>query len=187
MHLGDTKTRKIGLKAMIIVAVALVLSALTVYTFYNMNGHSLDVTNREVRLIVTNSMEGEPKGEYDVPTIQKDSLVMVKILSDDEKANIKEGDVIQFWQSGILNHHRVIEVKADGVVTHGDNAKEGVNETVPFSDVRGEVQGSDHTAGVIFAFVKNYVYVIIALIVVLYIGSLLIDEIRSEKEKEKVE
>ena len=187
MHLGENHTRRIGPKTIIIVAVALVLSALTVYTFYNINGHSLDVTNREVRLIVTDSMEGEPKGEYKVPTIQKDSLVMVKFLSDDEKSNIKKGDVIQFWQNGILNHHRVIEVKADGVITHGDNIKDDVNETVSFSDIRGEVQGADHTAGVVFTFVKDYVYVIVAFIVVLFIGSLLIDEIRSEKEKEKSE
>ena len=185
MHLGEDHTRRIGPKTIIVVAVALVLSALTVYTFYNINGHSLDVTNREVRLIVTDSMEGEPKGEFKVPTIQKDSLVMVKFLSDDEKSNIKAGDVIQFRYNGILNHHRVIETGTDYVITQGDNSPS--KEIVQFSDIRGEVQGADHTAGVIFTFVKDYVYVIIAFIVVLFIGSLLIDEIRSEKEKEKLE
>jgi hypothetical protein len=185
MHLGENHTRRIGPKTIIVVAVALVLSALTVYTFYNINGHSLDVTDREVRLIVTDSMEGEPKGEYKVPTIQKDSLVMVKFLSDDEKSNLKAGDVIQFRYNGILNHHRVNETGTDYVITQGDNTSS--KEIVQFSDIRGEVQGADHTAGVIFTFVKDYVYVIVAFIVVLFIGSLLIDEIRSEKQKERLE
>ena len=185
MHLGEKDTRRIGRKTVIIVAVALVLSVLTVYTFYNMNGQSLDVKNREVRLIVTDSMEGEPKGEYKVPTIQKDSLVVVKFLSDDEKSNIKVGDVIQFNYNGILNHHRVIGTGADYVITQGDNAPS--NEIVQFSDIRGEVQGADHNVGMVFTFVKNYIYVIIAFIVVLFIGSLLIDEIRSDKQKEKSE
>ena len=185
MHSSERDTRRIGRKTVIIVAVALVLSALTVYTFYNMNGQSLDVRNREVRLIVTDSMEGEPKGEYKVPTIQKDSLVVVKFLSDDEKSNIKEGDVIQFSYNGILNHHRVIGTGTDYVITQGDNASS--TEIVQFSDIRGEVQGADHNVGMVFTFVKNYFYVILAFIVVLFIGSLLIDEIRSEKKKEKFE
>lgn len=190
MHSSERDTRRIGRKTAIIVAVALVLSALTVYTFYNMNGQSLDVRNREVRLIVTDSMEGEPKGEYKVPTIQKDSLVVVKILSDDEKSNIRVGDVIQFRQNGILNHHRVIGTGTDYVITQGDNTSSNEivhssNEIVQFSDIRGEVQGADHNVGMVFTFVKNYFYVILAFIVVLFIGSLLIDEIRSEKRKEK--
>ena len=185
MHPSEKDTRRIGRKTVVVVAVALVLSALTVYTFYNMNDQSLDVKNREIRLIVTDSMDGEPKGEYKVPTIQKDSLVVVKFLSDDEKSNIEVGDVVQFRYNGILNHHRVIETGTDYVITQGDNTSS--TELVQFSDIRGEVQGADHNAGMVFTFVKNYVYVIIAFIVVLFIGSLLIDEIRSEKKKEKFE
>ena len=186
MHFGDTTTRRIGPKTVIIVAVAVVFSALTVYTFYNMNGHSLDVTNREFRLIVTDSMDGENQ-PYDVPTIKKDSLVMVRFLSEQEKEDLQVGDVIQFRQGSILNHHRVIENNVEGgyVITHGDNTNS--NETVNYSAIRGQVIGSDHAVGVIVTFVKQYVFVIIAAIIVLYIGSLLLEEIRSEKEKEKSE
>ena len=66
------------------------------------------MTNREVRLIVTDSMAGEPTS-YDVATIEKDSLVMVRFLSDGEKYELEKGDVVQFKYGNILNHHRVIE------------------------------------------------------------------------------
>lgn len=185
MHSEDTTTRRIGRKTLILAAVALVLSTLTVYTFYNMNGHSLDVTNREFRLIVTDSMDGEPRNEYAVPTIQKDSMVMVRFVSEGEKPELQPGDVIQFRYGSILNHHRVIENNVEGgyVITKGDNTTS--TEKVDYADIRGEVIGADHTAGVVVSFVKHYVFVIIAFIVVLYMGSLLYEEIRSEKEKEK--
>ena len=186
MHPGKTKTTRIGRKTIIVVAVALVLSALTVYTFYNMNGHSFDVTNREVRLIVTDSMAGEPTS-YDVATIEKDSLVMVRFLSDGEKYELKQGDVVQFKYGNILNHHRVVSNNTDEgfVITQGDNTS--TTEKVYYANIRGEVVGSDHVAGEIFTFVKNYYLVIIAAIVVLYIGSLLLEEIRREKKEEKTQ
>ena len=120
---------------------------------------------------------------YDIPTIPDDSLVMVRFLSDDEKMTLKEGDVIQFWDHGILNHHRVIGVDESYVITHGDNVEKGVNEYVKYSDIRGEVVGVNHPAGEVFAFVKAYYPVIIAFIAMVFIGSLLVDEIRREKKE----
>ncbi len=184
MHPSGTETRKIGRKTIILVAVALVISTLTVYTFYNINGHSFDVTNREVRLIITDSMEGEPTS-YDVATIEKDSLVMVRFLSDGEKYELKQGDVVQFKYGNILNHHRVVENHTDEgyIITKGDNTS--TTEKVYYANIRGEVVGSDHLVGEIFTFVKNYYFVIIAAIVTLFIGSLLLEEIRREKKEEK--
>ena len=176
----------VGPKTVVVLAVALVLAVLSVSVFYTANGNSLDVRDREVRLIVTDSMDGE-RMPYSVPTIPKDSLVVVRLISDDEKAELKEGDVVQFRYGSVLNHHRVVSnnVEEGYVITHGDNTDS--NETVYYSAIRGEVIGSDHAVGVIVTFVKQYVFVIIAAVIVLYIGSLLLEEIRSEKEKEKSE
>lgn len=172
---------KIGRKTLIIPAVALVFAVLSVSVFYGMNDNSLDVRNREVRLIVTDSMDGE-KMDYKVPTIQKDSLVVVRMISEDEKSELKQGDVIQFRYGNILNHHRVVEnYVSDGyVITHGDNTD--TSEIVYYSAIRGEVMGTNHAAGVVVSFVKSYIFVIVAFIAVLFIGSLLVDEIRREKE-----
>ena len=186
MHRDDTAKRRIGRKTTVIIAVAIVLAALTVYTFYGMNGHSLDPRNREVRLIVTDSMDGE-RTSYDVPTIPKDSLVVVRLLSEDEKYELKQGDVVQFRYGNVLNHHRVVSNNtAEGyVITQGDNTDS--SEKVSYSAIRGEVMGANHVAGEIVTFAKTYVFVIIAFIAVLFIASLLVDEIRREKQKERIE
>ena len=157
---------------------------LSVSAFYTANGNSLDVRDREVRLIVTDSMDGE-RMPYSVPTIPKDSLVVVRLISDNEKSELKEGDVVQFRYGSVLNHHRVVSnnVEEGYVITHGDNTDS--NETVYYSAIRGEVMGANHAAGEVVTFVKDYVFVIIAAIVVLFIGSLLVDEIRREKQKEE--
>ena len=184
MHTRDTDGRHFGRKTVVILAVALVLAVLSVSAFYNANGHSLDLRDREVRLIVTDSMDGE-RMPYSVPTIPKDSLVVVKLISDGEKAELQTGDVIQFRYGSVLNHHRVVtnNVEEGYVITHGDNTDS--DEKVYYSAIRGEVMGANHAAGEVVTFVKTYVFVIIAVIAVLFIGSLLVDEIRREKEKEE--
>lgn len=171
---------KIGPKTLIVAIVALVFAVITVSVFYDMNDNSLDVRDREVRLIVTDSMDGE-KMDYKVPTIQKNSLVVVRMISEDEKSELVQGDVIQFRYGNILNHHRVVENHvSDGyVITKGDNTTS--TETVYYSAIRGEVLGADHMVGEVVFFMKTHVYVIVAFIAVLFIGSLLVDEIRRER------
>lgn len=175
---------KLSPKVIAVLAVALVLAVLSVSAFYTANGNSLDVRDREVRLIVTDSMDGE-ETQYSVPTIPKDSLVVVRFLSEDEKSGLEPGDVIQFRYGSILNHHRVVSnnVEEGYVVTHGDNTDS--DEKVYYSAIRGEVMGANHAAGEVVTFVKAYVFAIIAFIAVLFIGSLLVDEIRHEKQKEE--
>ena len=176
---------RIGRTTVVVLAVALVFAVLSVSVFYGMNGNSLSLKDREVRLIVTDSMDGE-RMPYDVPTIQKDSLVVVKKISDSEKTNLQPGDIIQFRYGNILNHHRVVSnnVEEGYVITHGDNTD--TTEKVYYSAIRGEVLGANHAAGEVVSFAKTYVFVIIAFIVVLFIGSLLVDEIRREKKEEKI-
>ena len=185
MHEGGIVKMRVGRKTVVVLAVALVFAVLSVSVFYGMNGHSLNIKDREVRLIVTDSMDGE-RTSYSVPTIQKDSLVVVRMLSDEEKSELKEGDVIQFRYGNILNHHRVVSNNTEEgyVITHGDNTD--TSETVSYSAIRGEVLGANHAAGEVVTFAKTYVFVIIAFIVVLFIGSLLVDEIRREKKEEKL-
>ena len=92
--------------------------------------------------------------------------------------------MIQFWDHGILNHHRVKETYDNYVITHGDNLDPSIEEKVYFSNIRGEVVGENHAVGEVFTFVKTYALVIIAFIVVLFIGSLLLEELRRGNEKE---
>ena len=174
--------KRFGKKTVAMAAVLLALVSMTAVLFFNLNGGSLDFRDREVRTIITDSMDGE-RTDYPISTIPKDSLVMVRLLSDDEKQDIQTGDVVQFWYHGILNHHRVVSNDAENgfVITKGDNSD--VTEKVYYENIRGEVVGTNHVLGELFKFVKDYVYVILASFVVLYIGILLVEEIRKDKEE----
>ena len=179
------KKRRFGKKTAITVTVLLILFASTSVIFFKLNDDSFDFRDREVRTIITNSMDGE-KTDYKISTIPKDTLVMVRFLSDNEKNDIQVGDVVQFRYHGILNHHRVISNDTENgfVITKGDNSP--TTEKVYYDDVRGEVVGTNHILGEFFIFVKEYVFVILASFVVLYIAILLIEEIRKEKEEKKL-
>ncbi|MBE6514506.1 MAG: S26 family signal peptidase [Thermoplasmata archaeon] len=134
------KRPSLKILAAVVVIMMLMLCAL------HLNGWSVDFTDRDIRLIVTDSMDGEHT-DYDIPTIEKDSVVMVRLIDDDEKPSLKEGDVIQFRQKGILNHHRLVSNDPGNkrIVTKGDNSP--VSETVSYDDVLGVVVGKDHILG----------------------------------------
>lgn len=178
---ADSTDRRSLHTAFIAIGSVLILSAVSVYAFYDLNGKSFDIADRELRLIVTDSMEGELM-QYDIQTIQKNSLVMVSFLSDGEKEGLKEGDVIQFSYNGMLNHHRVVSNDIDGrrVVTKGDNSPS--YETVDYSDIKGIVIGENHILGEAIRFAKDYFLVIIASVVMLYTGFCLVREIRNAKQ-----
>ena len=177
----DSGKKRSGKKRAVTAIVLLMLALVVLGLFVNLNGNSFDFMNRDFRVIITDSMDGEPT-DYPISTIPKDSLVMVRLISEDEKYDLKEGDVVQFRYHGILNHHRVVSNDTENhkIVTKGDNTT--TSETVSYENIRGEVVGVNHFLGVIFELVSSYFYLLLAFIVVLYIGILLVEEIRKEKE-----
>ena len=178
------KKRRVKRMTIVSAVVLLVLTLIVAGLFINLNGNSIDFTNRDLRIIITDSMDGEPT-DYPISTIPKDSLVMVRLISEDEKYDLQPGDVVQFRYHGILNHHRVVSNDTENhkIVTKGDNTT--TSETVSYENVRGEVVGVNHFMGVIFGLVNDYFYLLLAFITVLYIGILLVEEIRKEKEEDK--
>ena len=172
--------KKTIVSAVVLIVLALVVSGL----FVNLNGNSVNFTNRDLRIIITDSMDGEPT-DYPISTIPKDSLVMVRLISEDEKYDLQPGDVVQFRYHGILNHHRVVSNDTENhkIVTKGDNTT--TSETVSYDNIRGKVVGVNHFMGQFFELVNDYFYVLLASIVVIYIGILLVEEIRKGKEEDK--
>ncbi|AMH94388.1 signal peptidase I [methanogenic archaeon ISO4-H5] len=166
--------------AVTIAAVAII--ALSIFfVFFNLNGNSADFSNRDIRLIITDSMDGEPQ-DYEIRTIPKDSLVMVEILSDSEKENLKVGDVVQFRYGNVYNHHRVIanDVESRTITTQGDNT-DAPDSPMSYDKVRGKVVGVNHVLGELVTFVKAYVLVILIFFVAVYVAIRLVEEIRKEK------
>lgn len=140
-----------------ITAVAVIaVIVFSVYTIYDLNGKSLDMSDREVRIIVTGSMDADDQ-PYKIPTIPVNSLVMIEHLSYDEVVNDLEiGDVIAFNSGGRLITHRIIAIDYDlkTITTKGD-ANAGT-ETVAFSNVVGEVVGVNHWLGVVVHILRDY-------------------------------
>ena len=156
-----------GMRRVLRRGIVIVLLLLAVGCVWNLNGGSLDLRDREVRLIITDSMDGEPT-EYEIPTIAVDSLVMIHDLGQDELDTLQIGDVLAFRQKGDVYTHRIIAIDSGSKVftTHGDNTH--ANESVPFADAVGKVVGVSHPLGVMFTFVKeNYVYIAIFLVFIL--------------------
>jgi len=151
--------RKVARIAVIIIAIAL----LALFALH-LNGWSADFTDRDVRLIVTDSMDGEPT-DYEISTIPKGSLVMVRLIGDDDKSKLEKGDVIQFWYHGILNHHRLVsnDPASERIVTKGDNSL--ASETVLYKDIRGKVVGQDPVAGKLVSFVKEHWLIVIVMLI----------------------
>ena len=150
-------------KTVFSVVVLVIVASLCAYTFYDLNGKSFDLSDREALLIVTDSMDGDVK-TFDIDSFPRNTFVMVKHLSDQEKLDVKIGDVLSFKYNGILDHHRVIETHFDQgyVVTHGDNTHS--SENVSLASINGEVIGTNHWLGAVVSFVKDNFLIVIAVI-----------------------
>lgn len=185
-ELGAGKSKK---RIITIVAVIVILAA-ALYVFYNVNGHSLSVSDRETRVVVTGSMDGDPQ-PYEISTIPVNSLVVVKHLSGDELDSVEVGDVLAFTNSGRFTVHRVIEIKTDsagdvtGFLTRGDiyPADSGHTESPTVDDVIGVVVGVSPTLGKIVHFVQSTstVYLIMILVVIAVMISVAYDIIRARR------
>ncbi len=148
---------------MVTIGIIVIIAAVSTYALYDFNGNSLDLSDRQILLIVTDSMDGNVT-QYDVDSFPKDTFIMIEHLSDEKKQNIQIGDVLSFWKNDILIHHRVTETHLDQgfVMTHGDNTT--ASEKVLLSDINGKVIGTNHLAGQIVSFIKNNILAVIALI-----------------------
>lgn len=167
-----------------IVAVAVIILA-SVFVFYNLNGHSFDTGDREVRIVVTGSMDGEPQ-PYEISTIPVNSMVMIEHLGQDRLGSVKVGDVLAFQHTGRLTIHRVAEIYTDsdgkvtGFKTIGDiYIGTGHYETPSADEVIGVVVGVSPTLGKIVHFAQtSTVYLIMILVILAVMISVVRDILR---------
>ena len=145
------------------IALVVIVASICTYTFYDLNGKSFDISNRQALLIVSDSMDGDTTG-FEIDSFPKDTFIMVKHLSEQEKKEVQIGDVLSFQYNGILDHHRVIETHFDQnyVITHGDNTHS--SENVSLSAINGKVIGTNHALGVLVSFIKDNFLIVIAII-----------------------
>ena len=150
---GSTmNVRSVIIKAVPVVIVVAILISTTVF-FFNLNGGSFDYSKSDILIVPTGSMDGDPQ-DYPISTIPKDSVIMIHVLSDDQKADLEVGDVVTFYQGGIYKVHRIKEIDGDTIITKGD-ANQLPDAPIKSSDVVGIVVGVAPAMGKIVTFVRN--------------------------------
>ena len=162
-----------GISKYVSLALVFVLVVLSAYAVYDLNGHSLDIRDTEVRLVVTGSMDGEPT-DYPIPTIPTDSLVVIRHVDPDDFV-FEVGQVIAYDSDGMVIVHRVIAVDDDKreLRLKGDANK--TFEIVSYDDVIGEVVGVSPFLGKLMMALRSNIVLVLAFIAC---GSLVVYSVR---------
>ena len=148
-------------------ACILILSA---YVIYDLNGKSFDFSDKQVVLIVSDSMDGD-NHEYAIGSFPADTLVMVQHLPDNEKRFLRVGDVIAYKDGSILMHHRIVQVNPDSVYVHGDNNHS--TEIVSYEGIDGKVVGTNWILGHVLAFIEGHFLAFLGIMFALCCGLIL--------------
>jgi signal peptidase I len=179
MDLKSSLTKK---RIVVIAAVVLILASTAVF-FYNFNGKSFDLNDRETRIIVTGSMAKNTPSDVEIGALPTNCIVMIEKLDQNELNSIKVGDVISFNYSGRLTVHRVVDITTDSsgtptqFKTLGDTYRNsGVPdssnthcETISPEDVTGKVVGVSPTLGSIVHFAQTKVALLALMVVVIIV------------------
>ena len=157
-----------------LVIVAVAVSAAAGY-LWDCNGRSLDFSDTDVKIVVSGSMDGEPRTQYDIETIPVKSMVFIHRVPDDPGSfysSMKVGDVLTFDYIHPVSHetmvvtHRIIDIReTGGVYTYtlkgdsiADDPTNGSVQTVTSDsgDVIGKVVGVSHALGVLAVFLSSW-------------------------------
>jgi signal peptidase I len=194
------KTKKIiNIVVDVVVAVVLVFVLILAISAITSKAKGYDgyteIFGKAYVAVASDSMEGENEDSF-----SKGDLIVVKLLSDDEKKHLEVGQVITFRTNQItnddtyvLNSHRIIEATASGdgcvysYTTQGDNNASSDRSPVNYSDIVGVYSGKASSIGYMFLFMKSstgfFVCVVLpSLLVVVYFAVNLILVLHSEKK-----
>jgi len=137
-------------KLLLIACVCMIVAGVSVV--YDLNGNSMDFSNRQMVLVVSDSMDGE-EDRYDVDSFQANTLVMIEHVPDNEVRFLRVGQVLSYYDGSTLIHHRIIQVNDDSFYVKGDNGHS--TDKVMFGDVNGVVVGTNSWIGSILSWFSN--------------------------------
>lgn len=159
----------------LVIAVVLV-SALLGY-IYDRNGGSFDFSDTQVRIVISGSMDGEPREQYDIETIPVKSMVFISEVPTTEPArshfyqSLEVGDVLTFDYTHPVSHehmvvtHRIVDIQSSGAgytfTLAGDSIRDdptnSSTQTVTSwsGDVIGEVTGVAPWLGALTVFIST--------------------------------
>ncbi len=165
MKAGLSKTAVI---ATVIIAVIAVCSLCYIF---HINGDSLDFSGTEVKVVVSGSMDGEPRN-YEISTIPVSSLVVIhKVNNDNFYSSLKVGDVLTFnytspvSKENMVVTHRITDIKeSSGVYTYtlkgdsvADDPTNGSSQVITSDSgkIIGKVVGVSHWLGLLVVFLST--------------------------------
>ena len=160
-----------------IVAAVVVVCALCGY-LYVKNGDSLDFSDTQTRIVISGSMDGGPRDQYEIPTIPVGSMVFISETPTDETsrnsfyASLEVGDVVTFNYIHPASHermvvtHRIIDilsvdnhytytVKGDSIAADPTNGSVQV-VTSDSGDIIGKVTGVAPWLGQLVVFLSTW-------------------------------
>ncbi len=156
------------------VSVVAVIAACSLGYVFHINGDSLDFSDTEAKIVVSGSMDGQPR-DYPIKTIPTGSMVVIHRVPSDSQSfysSLKVGDVLTFdyihpvSKEHMVVTHRIISIsESAGVYTYtikgdsiADDPTNGSVQTVTSAsgDVIGKVVGVSHALGVLAVFMSTW-------------------------------
>ena len=168
--------------------------------FHDMNGGSFDFSETEMRVVVSGSMDGEPREEYDIRTIPVGSMVFIQKVPEGPYANdfyssLRIGDVVTFNYKNpatreiMVVTHRIIDISNQGgdmrFTMAGDSILDdptNSSKQVIYSssgDMIGKVTGVSEGLGDITVFISSahgkavLIGVFAALLAIIWVGPMI--------------
>ena len=201
----NEKTKKlvnIGTKVItwLLIALTVFMMIFTVFTVTTVDKNERSIFGVKFYIVTSNSMsKSENNKDMDIHFNAGD-IVIIKNLSDKEKAELEAGDVIAFISTNSENYletvtHMIREVKYDkdgkllGYVTYGTNTGTNDEKVVEPEYILGKYTGKLPGVGNFFAFVKStpgYIVCILVpfLLLILYNGVNVIRLFRQYKKEQ---
>ncbi len=97
------------------------IAVLLLFSIANMriktNADIPNIFGRGFLAVISDSMEGDQDDSFN-----QGDLIIVNMLNDSERANLREGDIVTFYDTELraLNTHRIVEIDGQFVYTQGD-------------------------------------------------------------------
>lgn len=157
--------------------IAVVLVSVLLGYVYDRNGGSFDFSDTQVRIVISGSMDGEPRDQYDIETIPVKSMVFISEVPTTEPArshfyqSLEVGDVLTFDYTHPVSHehmvvtHRIVDIQSSGAgytfTLAGDSIRDdptnSSTQTVTSwsGDVIGEVTGVAPWLGALTVFIST--------------------------------
>ena len=176
-HMGDELGMRVS-RGVATAIVALIVIGCLIGYIWDRNGGSLDFSDTQVLIVISGSMDGEPREQYEIETIPIESMVFVHEVPSDPSAaqefyaSLEVGDVLTFdYRHPVTGEHmvvthRIISVsESGGVYTYtmaGDSIADDPTNTSTQTvtsqsgDVIGEVVGVSHWLGVLTVFLSHW-------------------------------